>query len=164
MNCWNIDLGDVTNLVRITLWETSYFLKRPSKKQNLRKRNIYTHTEQNTSVEETCKDHLVQLPDCFMANQKSIPLRALSKSLLKADGHGALTTSIGKPVPLFDYLHSKAIFLMSSLGLPWCSSVPFPMHPVLSSQKELNTSLSAYHNFLRGSNEVASWIPVLQTR
>lgn len=77
--------------------------------------------------EETSKDHLVQLPDHLRANQKSEHVIE-GVSLLNTDGHGA---SARKPVPVPDHSQDFFFFLTSSLNLPWCSSVPASVLPIL---------------------------------
>lgn len=77
-------------------------------------------------LERTFRDRHVQPPDLFRANQKVKPAtEGIIQPPLDPCQAVVINHHHKMPMPVFDHPQIKKFFLMSSLSLPWHSSVLF---------------------------------------
>lgn len=94
-------------------------------------------------LEETYKDHPVQFPDHFRADQKlqyvargNMPLAFVVQMLLKHWQSGILASSLGSLFLGYNTLLVNKRFLMSGLNLPCLSFEPFLCVPSLDTREK----------------------------
>lgn len=111
-------------------------------------------TEQNRAVQlgGTCKDHQVQLPKYFRANQK---LEYINEGIVQMplERYGRISHLSRKPVSVFHHPCGKEIFPCVQTDPPLAQLCAVPVHPVIGYEVEeiIFTSVKA-------SDKIPSWI------